>query len=159
MNTSKSRRTMLNGGVFALAVATGIAEPASAPAPIALDPGSDKVIRKWYATWEQKDWHPIDILLTDDFTFSSAAGDDHISKSTFKVQCWATQRDFIERFELQRVFGSGHEALVMYICHTMNGKTLRNVEYLRIRDDKVAAIECYFGAPSNFPSAVSARRG
>jgi len=34
----------------------------------------------------------------------------------------------------------------MYVCHTKNGKTLRNVEYLRLTDDKVEAIECYFGA-------------
>ena len=47
----------------------------------------------------------------------------------------------------------------MYICHTTNGKTLRNVEYLRLRDGKVAAIECYFGAQSSFPSAVSAGQG
>jgi hypothetical protein len=29
------------------------------------------------------------------------------------------------------------------------------VEYLRVADNKVEAIECYFGAQSSFPSAVS----
>ena len=43
----------------------------------------------------------------------------------------------------------------MYVCHTKNGKTFRNVEYLRLKDDKLEAIECYFGAQSSFPSAVS----
>ncbi len=57
----------------------------------------------------------MDALLTDDFTFSSAAGDDHISKSTFKKQCWETQLGFIERFELEQVFGGGNEALVKYL--------------------------------------------
>jgi hypothetical protein len=56
---------------------------------------------------------------------------------------------------LLRVFGSGNEALVMYVCRTKNGKTFRNVEYIRLRDDKLEAIECYFGAQSSFPSAVS----
>jgi hypothetical protein len=60
---------------------------------------------------------------------------------------------------LLRVFGSGNEAFVMYVCHTKNGKTLRNVEYLRLADDKVEAIECYFGAESSFPSAVSSKQG
>jgi hypothetical protein len=32
------------------------------------------------------------MLLADNFTFTSAAGDDHISKSTFKAQCWDTHR-------------------------------------------------------------------
>jgi ketosteroid isomerase-like protein len=150
-----SRRTILEVGVCALAAAAGIPEPASARTEGGLSPKSDETIHKWYAAWEQKDWHPVDILLADDFTFTSAAGDDHISKSAFKTKCWETQINFIERFDLQRVFGSGNEAFVMYICRTKNGKTFRNVEYLQLRDGKVAAIECYFGAQSSFPSAVS----
>jgi len=150
-----SRRTILEAGVCALAAAAGIPQLASAHSEIVLNPKSDETIRKWYAAWEQKDWRPVDVLLADDFTFSSAAGDDRISKSAFKAQCWETQKDFIERFDLQHVFGSGNEALVMYICRTKNGKTFRNVEYLRLRDGKVEAIECYFGAQSSFPSAVS----
>jgi len=129
---------------------------ANAHAQLELSPKHDEIIRRWYAAWEQKNWPPIDVLLADDFTFSSAAGDDHISKSAFKAQCWETQKNFIKRFELQRIFGSGPEAMVMYICHTTNGKTLRNVEYLRLKDDKVTSIECFFGEQSSFPSAVSA---
>jgi ketosteroid isomerase-like protein len=141
------------------ALAAGMTVPQIAGAESAqtgLSPKSEQTIRKWYAAWEKPDWHPLDIMLADDFTFSSAAGDDHITKSAFKTQCWETQKNFIDRFELQRVFGSGNEAFVMYVCWTKNGKSLRNVEYLRLRDDKVQAIECYFGAQSSFPSAVSA---
>jgi ketosteroid isomerase-like protein len=154
-----SRRTVLQASPCALAGAVGIPQIASAHAEAGLNPKSDEIIRRWYTAWEQKDWRPVDDLLADDFTFSSAAGDDHISKSAFKTQCWESQKNFIERFDLQRVFGSGNEALVMYICHTTNGKTFRNVEYLRLRNDKVEAIECYFGEQSSFPSAVSARQG
>jgi ketosteroid isomerase-like protein len=150
-----SRRTILQAGACALAVAGGIPQTVAAHAETGLSPKSDETIRKWYAAWEQKDWHPVDLLLADDFTFSSAAGDDHISKSAFKAQCWQTQINFIERFDLQRVFGSGNEAFVMYVCRTKNGKSFRNVEYLRLKDDKVEAIECYFGEQSSFPSAVS----
>jgi hypothetical protein len=150
-----SRRTILGAGACALAAAAGIPQIASARAETGLSPKSDETIRKWYAAWEKKDWRPVDILLTDDFTFTSAAGDDHISKSTFKARCWETQNGFIERFDLQRVFGSGNEAFVMYVCRTNSGKTFRNVEYIRLRDDKLEAIECYFGAQSSYPSAVS----
>ncbi len=150
-----SRRTILQAGACALPAAVGIPQVASAHAETGLSPKSHETIRNWYAAWEKKDWRPVDLLLTDDFTFTSAAGDDHISKSAFKAQCWETQIDFIERFDLQRVFGSGNEAFVMYVCRTKNGKAFRNVEYLRLRDDKVEAIECYFGAQSSFPSAVS----
>jgi ketosteroid isomerase-like protein len=155
----ESRRTVLMAGPCALAAAVGIPQIASAHAQAGLNPKNDEIIRRWYAAWEKKDWRPVDALLAEDFTFSSAAGDDHISKSAFKAQCWESQKDLIKRFDLQRVVGSGNEAFVMYICHTTNGKTFRNVEYLRLRDDKVEAIECYFGAQSSFASAVSARQG
>ena len=157
--TTMSRRTILKAGPCALAAAAVFPSYAGARAETGLRPNNEETIRKWYAAWEQKDWHPVDILLADDFTFSSAAGDDHISKSAFKTQCWESQINFIERFDLQRVFGSGNEAFVMYVCRTKNGKSLRNVEYLRLRGDKVEAIECYFGEKASFPSAVSTGKG
>ncbi|MBV8484899.1 MAG: hypothetical protein JO077_18795, partial [Verrucomicrobia bacterium] len=94
-------------------------------------------------------------LLADNFTFSSAAGDDHISKSTFKSKCWDTQVDFIGHFDLERISTGADDAFVKYLCHTKNGKTFQNVEYLRITNGKLESIECYFGAQSSFPSAVS----
>jgi ketosteroid isomerase-like protein len=150
-----SRRTILEAGACALPAAAGIPQIAGARAETGLSPKSDETIRKWYAAWGKKDWGPLDILLAEDFTFSSAAGDDHISKSAFKTQCWGPQIDFIDRFDLQQIFGSGNEALVLYVCWTKNGKTFRNVEYIRLKDDKLETIECYFGAQSSFPSAVS----
>ena len=154
-----SRRNLIATGACALVGAVSLPGSARASALGAPTLTNEELVRKWYAAWDKKDWGPLDSMHADNFTFSSAAGDDHISKSAFKAQCWETQKDFIERFDLLRVFGSGNEAFVMYICHTKNGKTFRNVEYLRLRDDKVEAIECYFGAQSSFPSAVSAGRG
>jgi hypothetical protein len=95
------------------------------------------------------------MLLADDFTFSSAAGDDHISKSTFKTRCWDTQVEFIERVDLERITTGEKDAFVKYLGHTKNGKSFRNVEYFIIKNGKLESLECYFGAQSNFPSAVS----
>jgi ketosteroid isomerase-like protein len=150
-----SRRTVLKAGGGVLAAAVAIPEIAGAHAETGLSAKNEDTIRKYYAAWEKRDWHPVDILLADNFTFSSANNDDHISKSTFKARCWESQIDFIERFELERVIGNGNEAFVMYACRTKNGKTFRNVEFFQLREDKVEAIECYFGGPSSFPSAVS----
>ena len=116
---------------------------------------NEEIVRKWYAAWENKDLGTFNSLLADNFTFSSAAGDDHISKSTFKTQCWDTQVDFIGHFDLERITTGADDAFVKYLCHTKNGKSFRNVEYLRIRNGKLQSIECYFGAQSSFPSAVS----
>jgi ketosteroid isomerase-like protein len=150
-----SRRRLLGAGACALTGAVSLPGAESAQAAIGLDAAKEQVIRKWYAAWEQKDWGPVDALLADTFTFSSAAGDDHISKSAFKKKCWETQIDFIDRFELERVIGNGNDAFVKYLCRTKNGKSFRNVEYLRVTNEKVEAIECYFGEQSSFPSAVS----
>src|SRR6202021_3551171 len=139
-NQAMSRRTILEAGACALAAAAGIPQITSAHAETRLNPKNDETIRKWYAAWEKKDWRPVDVLLADDFTFTSAAGDDHIDKSAFKTQCWQTQIDFIERFDLQRVFGSGNEALVLYVCRTKNGKSFRNAENLRLTDGSFRAI-------------------
>lgn len=153
-----SRRTMLGAGGCVLTAAAIMPKIAGALSETGPSRKNDETIRRWYAGWEKKDWHPLDMLLADDFTFTSAAGDDHIDKAAFKKKCWESQIGFIDHFDLLRVFGSGNEACVLYVCRTKNGKTFRNVEYLRLRDDKLEAIECYFGAQSSFPSAVSAAK-
>jgi hypothetical protein len=153
-----TRRSVLETGTCALAAAAGVPQLARASAATALRSKSEETVRKYYAAWDTKDWHSIDILLTDDFTFSSPL-DDHLSKSVFKAKCWDTQIAYIDRFDLQQVIGKDSEAFVMYLCHTTNGKKFQNVEYLQLRDDKVKAVECYFGGKSSFPSAVSTGKG
>ena len=56
---------------------------------------TEEIIRKWYKAWVEKDEGQFEALMTDNFTFTSAAGDDHISRSTFKTQCWDTQAKLI----------------------------------------------------------------
>lgn len=154
--TAISRRRVLGAGSCALAAAAIIAKIAGAHAET--EPGPNKAtVRKYYTAWETKDWHTVDTLLAEDFTFTSPL-DDHISKSAFKAGCWDTQVAFIKRFDLKQVIGAGDDMFVMYVCHTANGKTFRNVEYLRFKGDHLQAIECYFGAQNSFPSAVSGQK-
>ena len=150
-----SRRNLLATGACALIGAVSLPASASASALEGQNLTTEEVVRKWYAGWGQKDWGPLDSLLADDFTFSSAAGDDHINKSTFKSRCWETQIDFIAHFDLERIATGAEDAFVKYLCHTKDGKSFRNVEYLRIKNGQLQSIECYFGAQSSFPSAVS----
>lgn len=150
-----SRRKALESGACALAGAAGLLVTGRARAGTEPGTACEEIVRRWYRAWEKKDQPQFEALMADNFTFTSAAGDDHISKSAFKTQCWDTQVNFIDRFDLERVFGRGNEAFVKYLCHTKNGKSFRNVEYFRLRDGKVETIECYFGGKSTFPSAVS----
>ena len=151
-----SRRNLLATGACALVGAASLPGRASASALTGRQNATiEETVREWYAGWEKKDWGPLDSLLADNFTFSSPNGDDHISKSTFKTRCWETQIDFIAHFDLERIATGADDAFVKSLCHTKNGKSFRNVEYLRIKNGKLESIECYFGAQSSFPSAVS----
>ena len=151
-----SRRNLLATGACALVGAVSLPEAARASVSRAQNLMNEELIRKWYTAWKDKDFATFNDMLADNFTFSSAAGDDHISKSTFKARCWETQIDFIQHFDLERITTGADDAFVKYLCHTKNGKSFRNVEYLRIKNGKLESIECYFGAQSSFPSAVSA---
>ena len=153
--TAVSRRNLLATGACALVSAASLPGPASASALGGQYLTNEDIIRKWYLVWEKKDLQTFDALLADNFTFTSANDDDHISKSAFKTRCWDTQIDFIGHFDLERIITGHEDAFVKYLCHTKDGKSFRNVEYLRIKNGKLQSIECYFGAQSSFPSAVS----
>ena len=150
-----SRRKLFATGACVLVGAVALPGAERASALRGQNSVNEEIVRKWYAAWENKDLGTFNALLADNFTFSSAAGDDHISKSTFKSQCWDTQVDFIQHFDLERISTGSDDVFVKYLCHTKNGKAFRNVEYLRIAGGKLESIECYFGAQSSFPSAVS----
>jgi ketosteroid isomerase-like protein len=149
-----SRRDLLGIGACILVGGAALPPAAHAGSGANFPVTSETIIRKYYGGWAKKDWGLVDAVLADNFTFTSAAPDDHISKSTFKKQCWETQSALIAGFELERIFGDGDEALVKYLCRTTSGKSFRNVEYLRLRDAKVEAIECYFGG-LGYPSAAN----
>ena len=150
-----SRRKALEAGACALAGAAGLLVTARARAGADRSATAEETIRKWYKAWETKDVDQFKALMADNFTFTSPTPDDHISASAFKTQCWDTQTGFIERFDLELLVANGNEALAKYLCHTKNGKSFRNVEYFRLRDGKLEALECYFGGQSTYPSAVS----
>jgi ketosteroid isomerase-like protein len=150
-----SRRTVLGTGVGVLiAGGAAVSQAAGARTWAGLSATKEATILKYYGAWVKKDWGVVDMILADDFTFTSPAPDDHISKSTFKTRCWNTQSPLIKSFDLQRVFGGGDEAFVNYLCGTKSGKFFQNVEYVRFQDGKIAAIQCYFGG-AGYPSAAN----
>lgn len=154
-----SRRSLLEAGVCALAAAAVMPEIASAHVPTGLNPKNEQTVRKYYAAWETRDWHALDVLLADDFTFTSPNKDDHISKSVFKTRCWEPNVNLIEHFDLQQIVGNGNDAFVMYVLHIKNGRTIENIEHFQMRDGKVEAVRCYFGQQNSYPAAVVSGQG
>ena len=147
-----SRRNLL--GTSACALAAAAVMPAIASARAGLSTKTEQTIRKYYAAWERKDWHALNMLLADDFTFTSP-NDDHDSRSLYKTRCWDPNADLIGHFDLQLIAGSGNDALVMYVLHIKNGKTIENAEHFHMRDGKVASVRCYFGQQNSYPAAVT----
>jgi len=149
-----SRRGLFEAGACALAAAAVMPEIVGARAATELSPKNEQIVRKYYAAWEAKDWQALDVLLADDFTFTSPNNDDHITKGVFKTRCWQPNVNLIEHFDLQHIAGSGNDAFVMYVLHIKNGKTVENIEHFQVRDGKVAAVRCYFGQQNSYPAAV-----
>ncbi|HLZ74411.1 nuclear transport factor 2 family protein [Phenylobacterium sp.] len=160
MSAVMSRRLLLELGAGAFAGA-GLASAASgARARPDETSKNEMIVRKWYRLWETEktNWAPFGALLADDFTFTSAAPDDHISKTAFKKNCWDTQIAHIKSFDLELVMAKGDFVTVKWLCHTADGKAFRDVEVHRLRGLKIEALECYFGGPAGFPTAVESQK-
>ncbi len=74
---------------------------------------NEKIIRQYYAAYEKKDWHMLELILADDFTFTSPAGDDHINLKEYKERCWPNANN-TRRFDLEKVLVAGDDAFVTY---------------------------------------------
>lgn len=155
MSVGMSRRTMFGAGSAVLAGVALAGETGGARASTGSP--NEMVVRAWYNAWEAKDWTRASALSTDDFTFTSPNDDDHISKAEFKKNCWDTQIAFIKAFDLELLMAQGDDVLAKYTCHTVNDKTFGNVEYFRLRDGRIASLQCFFGGKMTYPSSVSAR--
>jgi len=104
----------------------------------------EKIIRALFAAYLANDRKAVEVLLTDDFHFTSPY-DDGIDKPTYFARCWRGS-DWIERHELERIFAVGDEAFVTYKCVAKGGKSFRNTEFFSFEGDQVKRIEVYFGA-------------
>ena len=113
---------------------------------------AEKVIKTWISGFEKKDWAIASSQLTDDFTFTSPAGDANISIAQFKEKCWPTSQ-YMKSFELKKLAMDGPNAFVMYDIHTTDNKLVHNVEYFTFSKGKIKSIECFFGTGVNYPGS------
>jgi ketosteroid isomerase-like protein len=103
-----------------------------------------KLIRQYYAAYEEKDRKLIEALLTDDFTFSSPL-DDHINRVAYFRRCWPNCEK-IRAFHIEKLFSEGGEAFVRYELEPASGPRFRNTEFFRLRGNKIREVEVYFGS-------------
>lgn len=112
---------------------------------------NEKAVRQYYTAYEKKDWHMLEQVLADGFTFTSPAGDAHISLAQYKAKCWPNSEN-TRKFDLEKVVVSGDDAFVTYNGWTNDGRLFRNTELFRLKDGKIVSNECFFGTGVNFPN-------
>ena len=55
---------------------------------------AEKLIKNFFNGYEKKDWNLSASQLSEDFTFTSPNGDDHLSLRQYKEKCWGTAQFF-----------------------------------------------------------------
>ena len=103
-----------------------------------------KLIRDYYAAYEGKNLSVMELLLTDDFTFSSPR-DDHINRVAYFGKCWPNSEK-IRAFHIEKLFANGDEAFVLYELEPNVGPRFRNTEFFRMKGSKIREVEVYFGS-------------
>ncbi|HEV8515786.1 MAG TPA: nuclear transport factor 2 family protein, partial [Cyclobacteriaceae bacterium] len=74
---------------------------------------NEKIVRQVYTAYEKKDWHMLEEVFADGFTFTSPAGDDHIDIKVYKQRCWPNANN-LKKFDLKNVMVNGDDAFVLY---------------------------------------------
>jgi SnoaL-like domain len=123
----------------------------SSGAGFAQQSSHEKLIRGYYAAYEKKDWHMLELILADGFTFTSPAGDNHINLKLYKERCWPNAYK-TKRFDLENIIIDGDVAYVTYNGWTTDGRLFRNTERFKFKEGKIKENECFFGTGVSFPN-------
>jgi hypothetical protein len=111
----------------------------------------EKLIKQYYAAYEKKDWHMLELILDDGFSFTSPAGDDHINLKVYKERCWPNANN-TKNFDLEKIMIDGDDAYVTYNGWTTDGRLFRNTERFKFKEGKITENECFFGTGVSFPN-------
>jgi ketosteroid isomerase-like protein len=112
---------------------------------------NENAVRSYYSAYVKKDWHIMERILADGFTFTSPAGDNHIDLAEYKRRCWPNSQN-TKKFDLVELMVSGDEAYATYNGWTNDGRMFRNTERFKFKDGKITENECFFGPGVNFPN-------
>src|SRR5260221_1378043 len=104
---------------------------------------NEKIVRDYYAAYEQKDWHIMELILADGFTFTSPSGDDNIELKESKVG-WRPNVKTSDKFDLEKVIVAGDDAFVTYNGWTNDGRLFRNTERFKLKrsEERGVGKEC-----------------
>lgn len=141
---------LLAGGLLYCAAGFAQSSSLSSAASTSTAPNV-RLIKAWYAAWENKDWNSLQQVLADGFTFSSPL-DDHINVAAVKERCWPNAYK-IKRFDIDRLVAGDDIVFVITNGWTTDGKLFRNTDCFQLKNGKIGAYECFFGPGVNYPNS------
>ena len=101
-----------------------------------------KLVWACFAAYAGKDRQAIEVLLADDFHFTSPL-DNRIDRKTYFEVRWPNS-ERIDGFDIVRLAVDGDRAFVTYEAR-MGKERFRNTEVHTVRGNKIAEVEVYFG--------------
>lgn len=101
------------------------------------------LVRASFEAYERKDRALIERVIADDFQFTSPL-DNAIDRQTYLERCWPNSAS-VARFDIKHLVAVGERVLVTYEGHDTDGHVFRNTEIFTCRDDRIVAVEVYFG--------------
>ena len=145
---TQSKRAFI-GVQFALLLLASVA----ATNAYSQDVRKEKAVRAYYTSYENKDWATISHLLANDFTFTSPAGDNHISLEAYKEKCWPTSK-FTRKVNFIKMTEKGNDLFLLVEINTTDNKVARNFDVFTFDSQgKIKAHECFFGPGVGYPGS------
>ena len=103
---------------------------------------TEKIVRRCYRAYADKDRAAIETLVAPDFRFTSPL-DDSIHRETYFALLPNSERQ--KRRDVVRLLVDGPDAFVTHECETIEGKRFGNTELFQTRDGQAVSVEVYFG--------------
>jgi len=110
------------------------------------------VARASYEAYVRKDRAAIEVLIDDDFHFTSPL-DNRIDRTTYFDRCWPNSQR-ISEFQFVNVVPHGEKVFMTYEGTNIGGGRFRNTEILTVRNGKIVEAEVYFGWSIPHPAPI-----
>jgi ketosteroid isomerase-like protein len=107
------------------------------------DRDSAEIAKRMYRAYVDKDRSAIELLIAEDFHFTSPL-DNRLDRKTYFERCWPNCR-WIAGFDFIAVVPSNDRVYVTTVGHSDSGRNFRNTGVLTIQGGKVVEVEVYFG--------------
>lgn len=118
-------------------------DPAPAPRPRLTFKAGD-VIRMFIAAYERRDRVTAEVLLTEDFTFTSPL-ESCIGRAAYFDRLWMPDAH-PRAVRIERLFDQGSEAFMTYERERVDGSKFRNTAFFILRDSRISHIHVYLGS-------------